>query len=251
MTYHRKFEWKLNREPWYDTYMTGPAHGRRDNPHIVQAVTYDWNLDPTKPIVDGEPPYEDHPVGWNADNGFLDAFDVRQGAYWSLFAGAVGHSYGHHSIWQWYWPPTYRKYGDVLVTAEEALNRPGARQMQHMRALIESRPLIGREPAQELLRKNFPHDDPQQGGRHIRCIRGNGYVMLYTPHGDELLVDGDELPAARIEAWWYNPRNGQSERIGTFDAADHRFDPPGESTRGNDWVLVLDDHEKNYPTPGI
>jgi hypothetical protein len=64
----------------------------------------DYALDPPKPIVDGEPGYENHPAGFNLDNGRLDAADVRRFAYWSLFAGACGHTYGCHDIWSFYEP---------------------------------------------------------------------------------------------------------------------------------------------------
>lgn len=56
---------------------------------------------PSKPVIDGEPIYEYHPVCFNAkDLGTSSAYDVRKAAYFDLFAGAHGHTYGCHDIWQ-------------------------------------------------------------------------------------------------------------------------------------------------------
>ena len=61
----------------------------------------DYDRTPAKPVIDGEPIYEDHPVSFKPDNlGHSTAADVRRPLYWDLFSGACGHTYGHHSVWQ-------------------------------------------------------------------------------------------------------------------------------------------------------
>lgn len=256
MTYHRKYSWQLEDEPWYQIYMTGPCSGCRANPTIVNEVTADWNRRP-RPIVDGEPAYEDHPVNWDPKNGWFEPFDVRLSAYWSLFSGAVGHNYGHHSLWMWYWPPANPKYGHALVTAEEALQREGARQMQHVRSLMESRPILRRVADQSLVVDNWPlassHAESVKGERHVRATRGDGYAMLYVPHGDTVRVKlGHQNLGDRVRAWWFDPRTGESRASGEFDNRGERsFDPPGDPARGNDWILVLDDLARAFAAPGI
>ena len=62
----------------------------------------DYDRVPVKPVLDGEPVYEDHPVAFDAQQpGPLDR-EPTCGAplYWDLFSGAFGHTYGHHSVWQ-------------------------------------------------------------------------------------------------------------------------------------------------------
>ncbi len=60
---------------------------------------------PVKPVIDGEPVYEDHPVNFDAKKlGHSIAADVRRALYWDLFSGACGHTYGHHSVWQMWQP---------------------------------------------------------------------------------------------------------------------------------------------------
>jgi len=54
-----------------------------------------------------------------------------------------------------------------------------------------------------------------------------------------------------VKAWWFNPRTGEATAIGEFPNTGERefISPnPGEEL---DWVLVLDDARKNFPTPGV
>ncbi|WP_252393938.1 apiosidase-like domain-containing protein [Candidatus Mycolicibacterium alkanivorans] len=39
-------------------------------------------------------------AGTGPPEGYSTPIDVRRDAYWAVFAGAAGHTYGHHSIWQ-------------------------------------------------------------------------------------------------------------------------------------------------------
>lgn len=58
-----------------------------------------WAYKPTKPVIDDEPIYEGIPKGLhNPNEGIWQACDVRRYAYWSVFAGSCGHTYGHNAI---------------------------------------------------------------------------------------------------------------------------------------------------------
>ena len=58
---------------------------------------------PLKPVIDDEPIYEDIPQGLHDPNETRwNQHDVRRYAYWSVFAGSFGHSYGHNDIMQVY-----------------------------------------------------------------------------------------------------------------------------------------------------
>ena len=91
-------------EDWLDFNM-------RQNGHVAEftgrydATRADYDRAPAKPVLDGEPIYEDHPVSFEAAKfGHSIAADVRRPLYWDLFSGACGHTYGHHSVWQM-WAP--------------------------------------------------------------------------------------------------------------------------------------------------
>lgn len=86
----------------------------------------DYDRQPTKPVIDGEPIYEDHPVSFKAaDFGHSTATDVRRPLYWNLFTGACGHPYGHHSVWQM-WSPRVPPKNNPLLPWFEAIDQPGA-----------------------------------------------------------------------------------------------------------------------------
>lgn len=77
------------------------------------------------------------------------------------------------------------------------------------------------------------------------------YAMVYAPVGRKFSVRTDMLKASRLKAWWYSPRTGKADRIGTFENKGGviEFTPPhiGEAL---DWVLILDDASMKYPVPG-
>jgi hypothetical protein len=94
----------LHNDDWLDFNMRQNGHvaeftGRYDKTRV------DYDRTPTKPVLDGEPIYEDHPVSFKAKElGHSVATDVRRPLYWNLFTGAFGHTYGHHSVWQMWQP---------------------------------------------------------------------------------------------------------------------------------------------------
>jgi hypothetical protein len=137
-------------EPWLDFNM-------RQNGHIVNFeqgyhnTRIDYDRTPIKPVLDGEPIYEDHPVRFRpVEEGHSIASDVRRPLYWNLFTGAFGHTYGHHSVWQM-WQPGRSPVNNPLMPWYEAIDQFGAGQMQYARWLIESRPFLTRVPDDSIL----------------------------------------------------------------------------------------------------
>jgi hypothetical protein len=91
-------EWFRN-EQWFSFNMFQTGHCRETA--VYDRIQTSYNTQPVKPVMDGEPIYEDHPVCFNVkDLGTSSAYDVRKAAYLDLFAGAFGHTYGCHDIWQ-------------------------------------------------------------------------------------------------------------------------------------------------------
>src|SRR6185369_11417268 len=111
----------------------------------------DYDRTPAKPVIDGEPIYEGHPVSFRAkDLGHSVAADVRRPFYWDVFSGACGHTYGHHSVWQMA-APERKPVNAPLMPWREALDQAGGAQMQFGRRLIESRPFLTRIPADDVI----------------------------------------------------------------------------------------------------
>lgn len=243
----------FHNEEWLDFNMWQTGHTPPHNGSF-NAVRNDYALQPTKPVIDGEPIYEDHPNSFRKDEqGHSVAADVRQMLYWNLFGGALGNTYGHHSVWQM-WEEGRKAVNYPLMPWYEAINQPGAAQMQYGRWLMESRPYFTRVPADDVL---VPHAItnsavPGAGAYRFASTRDTEgtYAMVYAPVGREFEVRMDVIKGNNVVAWWYNPRNGSSEKIGTFTNVGTRkfISPtPGEKL---DWVLVLDDASKAYKVPG-
>ena len=128
-------------------------------------IAADYARMPPKPMLDGEPRYEDHPVNWKPEQGWFDDFDVRQAAYWALFAGAFGHTYGCHDIWQFLHARRKPVSSAPHALAARRSSSPGAWQMLHLRRLLLSRPFLSRVPD--------PRSSRRPGGRaeHVEATR--------------------------------------------------------------------------------
>ena len=237
---------------WLDFNMRQNGHaveytGRYDQTRVDYART------PIKPVIDGEPVYEDHPVAFAAkQSGHTIASDVRRPLYWNLFDGAFGHTYGHHSVWQM-WDARHTPVNAPLLPWREALEQPGAHQMQHARALLESRPSRNLRPDPSVIvESSVPTAMPGAGRyRFVAAREAEGaFAMVYAPVGRPFHVRLSAVAGGRAVAWWFDPRTGTATRIGTFPTTgDREFTPPapGEML---DWVLVLDDATRGYRAPG-
>ena len=243
----------FHNEPWLDFNMRQNGHdleftGRYDR------TREDYNLMPPKPILDAEPIYEDHPVSFNAKKfGHSVAADVRRAAYWDLFGGAFGHTYGHHSMWQFFDAAKRDGVNSPLMPWTEAMEQPGAAQMQHARHLLESRPFLTRVPDDAVIvETEIPTAMPGAGTRHFAATRdeSGSYAMVYAPVGRAFKVRMDKITGAKVKAWWFNPRDGSATAIGEFpNTGERKFTPPNPG-EAMDWVLVLDDAAKSFPAPG-
>ena len=213
----------------------------------------DYGRVPIKPVLDGEPIYEGHPVSFDARRfGHSVAADVRRPFYWDLFGGAFGHTYGHHSVWSMHGPGRTPVNSPILPWTE-AIDEPGAFQMGIGRRLMESRPFLTRVPDDALLvPSEYPTLVPGAGTRRFAATRDSSgsYAFIYVPVGRSFSVRLDKISGPKAKAWWFNPRTGEATLIGLFSTqGERRFTPPtpGELT---DWVLVLDDASKRFPPPG-
>ena len=248
MTFHpigrTASSWQYHEAPWLDFNMFQSGHrsyaqegqGTRAEDNW-RYVAEDWAREPVKPTIDGEPSYENIPHGLHEENQpRWQAADARRYAWWAVMAGAFGHTYGENNVMQFFTPGAPTANFEADTRWDEALDAPGATQMRHLRALIEARPMLERVPDQSLILDN--------GERYDRVLasRGEDYALAYTYNGRPFTMRLGAIEGERVTARWYSPRDGSWTGIGTFaNSGEQRFDPPGETAPGNDWVLVLDD----------
>jgi hypothetical protein len=234
----------FHKDAWLDFNMHQTGHGLAEKVASWAKIAADYERTPRKPVLDGEPLYEDHPLAFRArEYGYSFDAHVRQRAYWSVFSGACGHTYGNHSVWQMYAPGRAPVNGPLFYWYE-AIRRPGAAQMRHLRELIESRPYFSRVPDPTLIENTL------DGADRIVATRGDGYAFIYSAQGRAFTVRTGRISGERMKASWFNPRTGAVSPAGLHDNRGAReFRCPSEGF-GSDWVLILDDAAKNFPVPG-
>lgn len=220
-----------------DTSISEKNHFGEDN---WKYINVDYRLKPVKPTLDGEPSYENIPHGlhdslqprWNAA-------DLRRYAYWSVFAGGAGFTYGENAVMQFNAKGFKGANYGVTQGWTQALHAPGAQQMQFIKDLLLSYDYDSRVPAQEILVDNK--------GTRYNCLlatKGRGYAMVYAYSGKPFKIDLSLLGFKPAKAKWFYPANGKYAPVKlSRPAGVVRFDPPGAKTaaEGTDRVLVLEE----------
>lgn len=216
-----------------DTSANETLHYGEDNWRYVQA---DYQLTPAKPTMDGEPSYEDIPYGLHdGKEPYWQDYEIRRYAYWSVFAGGCGFTYGHNAVMQFYTPGDSGVSYFPKVKWQDGVKAPGAGQMQYVKELMLARPYFERIPDQSLIVNN--------GEKHEKAFatRGKNYAFIYTYTGRPITVNMGKIAGTNVIANWYDPRTGKAQEIGTFKNRNTQiFTPPGTPKAGNDWVLQLD-----------
>ncbi|MCD8260335.1 MAG: glycoside hydrolase family 140 protein [Bacteroides sp.] len=245
----------FNDAPWLDFNMFQSGHRRygqrkgdgdysirenteEDNWRFVEAATA---LTPLKPIVDGEPIYEGIPQGLHdpTQPRWHDG-DVRRYAYWSVFAGSFGHTYGNNSIMQFMRPGITQAYG-ASTPWYDTLKDPGFNQMKYLKNLMLTFPFFERIPDQSVIAGI-------NGERYDRAVatRGNDYLLVYNYSGRPMEIDLSKISGTRKNVWWYSTQDGTLRYIGEFDSKIVTFQYDGGYMSGNDQVLIAVDASKNY-----
>lgn len=245
----------FNNEKWLDFNMFQSGHrryGQRkgDGDYPIEENTEEDNwrfverslaAKPLKPVIDGEPSYEDIPHGLHeADERRWQEEDVRRYAYWSVFAGSFGHTYGHNSTMQML-RPGYQASFAAQKPWWEALHDPGCQQMKYLKKLMLAFPFFERIPDQSIITNT-------NGIQYERVIatRGNDYIIVYNYTNRLTEINMSKISGAKKKAWWYSPVNGSTEYIGEFNNGKHTFIHDSGYRPGNDKVLIITDSNKSY-----
>jgi hypothetical protein len=217
-----------------DTVSTEKRHFGEDNWKYAQV---DYALQPTKPTLDGEPSYENIPHGLHdsLEKRWSDS-DLRRYAYWSVFAGGAGFTYGENAIMQFNTKGDIGANFGVESNWKDVVQAPGANQIQFLKALLLSKLYFERMPAQEIIA-----DNTGEKYAYLLATKGQHYAFVYTYTGKNITINCSTLGFVIGKASWYNPRNGKRTRINIFSNTTLPvFYPPGVPMNGNDWVLILE-----------
>lgn len=250
----------FHKESWLDFNMFQSGHrryGQRkgDGDYPIQENTEEDNwrfvdraleASPAKPVIDGEPSYEDIPHGLHdAEERRWQASDVRRYAYWSVFAGSFGHTYGHNSTMQMLRPGYQASFG-AEKPWWEAIHDPGCQQMKHLKRLMLAFPFFDRVPDQSII---LGDNGPQY--ERVVATRGKDYLLVYNYTCRLMELDLSKISGQKKKAWWYSPVSGKLEFIGELSNGKQTFIHDSGYGAGNDWVLVVTDAAVDYVEKGL
>lgn len=232
-------------EKWLDFNMHQTGHCA--NQGTYEHISHDYALTPVKPVLDGEPLYEDHPNCFNAKElGHSVPEDIRRIMYWNVFAGAFGQTYGCHDVWQMYTQDD-EGINQPLRPWAVALDLPMANQVRHLKNLMLSRPFLTRIPDQSMI-----PTEQKENNEYISATRdeSGSYALIYFPTGKSATLNISMLVGDTLTRWWYDPRTGNAYQDGTFENTGSTTVTPPTAGKGHDWVLVLDSNTKAFSAPG-
>ena len=232
---HRKYGQRMGNKDY-----PIPDDTEEDNWMYVDST---WAYNPMKPVLDAEPSYEDIPMGLHDKNEpRWKACDVRRYAYWSVFTGSCGHTYGHNAIMQMLKPGYPTSYGDAgdVKTWYQALNDPGFQQMKFVRQLILSFPYFERVGDQSIIVDN--------GTKYDRLIatRGTDYLLVYNYTSRDMKLYFTKISGEKKNVWWMSAGTGILRYLGEYDSKVLTFRPHKTGFGIEDGVLIATDATKDY-----
>lgn len=233
---HRKYGQRMGNKDY-----PIPDNTEEDNWMYVDST---WAYKPMKPVLDAEPIYEDIPKGLHDPReGRWQDYDVRRYAYWSVFAGSCGHTYGHNAIMQMLKPGYPTSYGTdgAEKTWYQALDDPGFNQMKHLKNLMLAMPYFERVPDQSVI-------VGRNGERYNRLLatRGKDYLMVYNYNCVPMKIDLGKVSGNRKNVWWMDAATGSLDYIGEFDSRIVTFAPQKGGRGVSDGVFIAIDSSRHY-----
>ena len=223
--------------------------------HEIDRASYAWILadyDRTsvKPILDGEPRYEGITNQLKQEGIRIDSHQVRKAAYNAVLSGALGHTYGANSLFE-FWRPGLHSPWRCLGEWKSALDFPGSFDMGRMKDLMTSRRWWELAPDQELVTNNTP--DPHSHVQHVEGAtqnpgreyvpaaraRDGSFAYVYVPEWKTVALDLTRMAGQKVRASWFNPRTGEQSAAGEFAKEEIRVTAP-TGPEAPDYVLILE-----------
>ena len=227
-------------QPWLDivTYQSSHSNQAGTVEWITKGpMTHLWDQLPPRPLVNMEPNYEEIPV-YRAE-GKIEAVDVRNASYWSLFATPLaGITYGANGIWPWI------REGERIINHgslndnppspwSESINFPGSRQIGHLSEFIQQFEWWTLKPAPDRLMTQPGDDDYRQFVSLVQTDDAS-LVLAYVPRPTTVTLYNPQR--LTYQGQWFDPATAKYEVADVFsEKGVLRVTSPGEEDR----VLVL------------
>jgi hypothetical protein len=194
-------------EPWLDFNM---IQTWTDWPRIYPFVGRDYAMAPVKPVVLGEPAYEDGP---EYPLGPITPLIVRRQAWWTFMAGGF-FTYGQNQMWR------------MEENWTDCFDRPGTEQMTIFRKICESRSWWKLVPDQSMF------TDGMSSGRTLNAAMradDGSFAMLYLSSQCRVKVQAACILSPRVKATLINPATGEENDDGEFETGHPAPMPKGNA----------------------
>lgn len=242
-------------EKWISFITIQSGHGLK--PKNYELIEKEYNREITMPVFDGEPAYEKMPTSWPVIEGFHEDWIVRKRAYWSLFSGSFGHTYGHGSIWCSI--SEREKDGFRPYSWIESLDHPGAWQIKILRDFMESINLSNCTPSKEILLEQSSREIDVLD-EHVQACMGKNKeeAYVYFPSGGEETILLKDFRVHELEIWWFNPKDGKfyskenmisnipSEIVEVKENCNLKIKTPTKGEK-EDWICIIKKGCKEIP----
>ena len=226
---------EFRQESWLD--ILGYQSGHGDDEKTLEWLVCgppatDWQIEPARPFINLEPPYEYH-ISYQSQTRITADF-TRRALYWSLLVSpTAGVTYGGHGIWGWddgTAPPVAHPNTGIPLHWKQALMMDAAKEVCYIADLFESIEWWKLIPAPELI-DSQPGE--QERGRYVTASKSleGDLVVVYIPADREIQLKLAGLPDD-LSAIWFNPRTGVRQSA-TLNGG-HFTTPASE-----DWLLLL------------
>ena len=226
MTFHPMGELSsgesFHAEAWLDLNMLQTGHGHPELERIRKMITANWQRTPAKPVLDGEPRYENHPIQFDARKGYFQAGDVRQAIYAGLLSGGCGFTYGCHAIWQ-FAQDAYEPINNPISHWKYSLELPGANQVQFATKLMREENVLELLPDLSILE--------DRSALFARVSENRTRAVVYFPESHRV-----RLNAKFSTVRWFDPRTGETHEAQPVDT---HLEPPKSDAQTRDWVAIL------------
>ena len=187
----------INDREWLDFHLYQSSH-TADLQRPARQAGACRAMDPERPVINGEPPYEGHGLFDEGAGERITRELARRAAWISVLAGAnAGITYGGLGLWQW-----HRRGEANSLDAhkgrpdewEDSLLLPGAREYARIRSFLERFDYGALTPRQEWL----AGDDPRVRAAELPT---DDVLLAYTPRAEAVTFSDADILAGRTLEW--------------------------------------------------
>ena len=232
---------------WLDFHMYQSSHTAGTD-GTWEVAERGMNLNIPKPILNGEPCYEDiyNNLWLPGDTSHVKSFrispiNVRQASYESILNGArVGITYGGNGVWQW---STNEMPGPHLSRLKvlDAIKMPASNHMTILKNIMEKYKWYSFVPKQEYI-SSFESEE-----NFIPISENDDIGIIYIPKNTSYISLNANSFNQRY-SYYINPSTGDSIPNG-YISSSQLIVSPQHTTDTLDWILIIDknDHDnKGY-----